>query len=198
MKSTLLAIGFATSLCAAQNRVFVGATPTNLVLDLSQSVMVADPLLPNAVLVLMPIQGSWLSFATFDSSFVMNSTFGAGGWLRCSMTALEFAYVTDTMCAHAAPPGDLAPRALLTTDWDFGPYTGLLGTPFFPLPNSTFFPTAPFATVSGLDQTFTQEHFQLRTRGFFATDLWNGCPGASTVTPTFSGFLVARFSYVFL
>ena len=194
--SAALAIAF-SSLGFAQTRVFLGPTPTNLVLDLSQSVMVADPLLINAVYVLMPIQGSYLSFATFDSTLVMNSTFGTGGWMRCNMTALEFAYITDTACAHTAASGQTAPLALVTTDYDFGPYSGLAGTPFVPFPNSTLFP-APFATVSGLGQTFTQEHFQLRTRGFQLNELWNGCPGPATVNPTFTGFLVVRFSYDFV
>ena len=39
------------------------------------------------------------------------------------------------------------------------------------------------------------ERWQLRTRGFFPSDRWNACPGPAGVTPSFAGFIGARFAY---
>lgn len=192
---TLVALGLLAITATAQNRVFLGATPTNLFTNFSNTLVAPDPFLSNGFVVLMPLTAV-SGFAAFESVLSMNFVFGAGSWLRCTMTAVEWAYISDNACAHAPGPGLSVPLSLLTTDYDYGPYTGQAGTPFSPWPNSTRFPTNSQSYVNGLISSFSYERWQLRTRGFFNADLWNGC-GPASITPAFSGFLVARFSYVF-
>jgi hypothetical protein len=200
----LLAVAVWSGLAAAvvaQNRVYLGGVPTNLSLDLSMTAVVPDPTQPDAFLALMPLStvvGFGNGFAAFDGTFVMNQSFGTGNWLRCTMTAVEWAYISDSACAHAPGPGYSAPLSLLTTDYDYGAYQGVVGTPFLPWPNASYFVGSFQSQVGGYGSGLTPEHWQLRTRGWNTTDLWNGCgPSPSSVTPTFPGWLVARFAYVF-
>jgi hypothetical protein len=200
MKSLLLTCALALAAIApTQNRVFLGPTPTNLSLDLGNAFVVPDPLVSNALLVLTPLSAV-SAWAAFDAVDAMNFQFGSGNWLRCRMTAIEWAYLSDSACAHAPAPGSPVPLSLLTTTYDYGAYTGQAGTPFSPFPNSTRFPANFQSFVSGLPAGggLSIERWQLRTRGFFTNELWNGCgPSPGQVTPTFPGFLLARISYVF-
>ncbi len=194
--SSLLAL---TAVAPAQSRVYVAGTPTNLLLNLSVGALAPDYAASDAFYALMPLSsvtGFGGGFAVFDPGLQMDFTFGAGNWLRCTMVATDWAYITDTACAHLPGAGYTAPLSLLTTDFDYGPYTGAVGTPYQPFGNSTLFHGNFQSYVSGLGQTFTQERWQLRTRGWPLTDYWNGCP-ASGVTPTFPGWLIVRFTYSF-
>ncbi len=201
----LLAVAVLSAFAAAvpaQARVFLNGVPTNLSLDLSLTAVVPDPTQPGTFLALMPLStvaGFGGGFATFDGSFVMNQAFGAGNWWRCVMSAVEWAYISDSACAHAPGPGYGTPISLLTTDYDYGAYQGVTGTPLQPWLNSSYFVGGLQSQVGGYSASLTPERWQLRTRGWSTTDLWNGCgPSPSSITPNFSGWLIARFSYVFI
>lgn len=197
--SSLLALA---SLAPAQNRVFFNGTPTNLLLDLSSTLIAFDASASSAFYAVMPLStlnggGGAGCFATWDPGMLMDILYGPGAWLRCRMEATAWAYLTDEGCAHAAGPAYGAPLSLLTTDFDFGPYAGIVGAPFQPFPNSTLFFGNYASHVMGLGNTFTQERWQLRTRGWDPLNQWNAC-GAAGVTPEFAGFLVAHFTIQFL
>lgn len=205
MKIQSLACSFLFALAAiapAQNRVFLAGTPTNLLFNLSNTAVAPDAAVGNAFYALMPlsvVQGGGGGFAVFDPSLQMDLTYGPGSWLRCTMVATDWAYISDDACAHLAGPGYAAPQSLLTTDYDYGPYPPCVGTPYQPFPNSTVFAGNSQSYVQGLGNTFTQERWQLRTRGWDTNDLWNGCGASSSgVTPTFSGWLIVRFTYTFV
>ena len=192
---------FATLVLPAQTRVSIGGTPTNLSADWSRIVFAPDPLQLDAFLALMPLSEVSVGgggFAVIDSDFYMDSMYGVGNWLRCTLTATDYAYISDMPCAHLAGPGYAAPQALLTSDYDYGPYTGVAGTPYSPFPNGTRFGGnfQSFLNGQGLP-SFHRERWQLRTRGWNPTDLWNGCGANVNITANFSGFLLARFTFAF-
>ncbi len=193
--STLLALAAASP---AQNRVFANGTPTNLLLDLSQTAIAVDPAIGNGFYALMPVSTLFGGmgagcFATFDAGLTMDILFGAGNWLRCRMDATAWGYLTDAGCAHSAASAYAAPLSLLTTDYDFGPYAGIPGLPFALLPNCTVFNGNFATTVQGLGYTFTQERWQLRTRGWDPLNQWNACTSGG-VTPAFEGWVIAHFT----
>ncbi len=188
-----LALALTTAALPAQpSRVFLGPTPTNMHADWSQIATAPDPSLPNTFVAVMPLSqiSSW---AFWESDMSMTFAYGPGNWQQLTLTAVDWAYVTATPCAHQPAPGASAPLSLLTTDYDFGPYSGQPGTPLFT--DASYFVGGPQSFVSGLGNTFSFERWQLRTRGFFTTDLWNACPPPVGVTPSFSGFLGVRFSF---
>ena len=80
---------------------------------------------------LAEVSGGGGGFAIFDDTTTMNFSYGSGNWLRCTMTATDWAYISDDICAHQAPAGYSQPQSLLTTNFDYGPYSPAAGTPFF-------------------------------------------------------------------
>jgi hypothetical protein len=183
----------------SQNRVFILGTPTNLRVDWSMVISVPDPVIPNSFYSVIPIGpfGSLPGFNVWDGDVTMDLAFGAGNWMRCTMRAEEWAYVTDAACAHVPGPGLPAPMSVLMSSFDWGDFDGSLGIPHYPWPNSTRFPTSILSSVIRGAYGFNTESWQLRTRGFFSSEIWNGCGPSLGVTPTFSGFVVARFSFNF-
>jgi hypothetical protein len=161
-----LTLLFAAALPA--QRVFVLGAPSNLVLNLANTLIVPDPAAGNAFFALMPlstVQTPGNGFARFDSGLEMNMTFGVGTWRRCTMTATDWAYITDTACAHTPGVGYSAPISLLTTTYDYGAYSGQIGVPYAPFANSTRFPQNFQSFVAGLGTfSFDREYWQLRTR----------------------------------
>jgi hypothetical protein len=125
----------------------------------------------------------------------------ASNWLGCRMTATDWAYLSPAPCAHVAGNNVgapyVTPLSLLTTNSDFGLYTGSSGMPHVPVPDVTLFPQSPASYIEGLGNSWTVETWQLRTRGFWLNDHWNGCQSTG-LTPSFSGFLAARFTFTFL
>lgn len=204
MKTAWFAVSLllAAAPVAAQGvRVVLNGMPTNLLVDWGGVAASPDATVGNAFVALMPLSAV-STWATFESGLAMDTTFGAGNWLRCTMTATDWAYLSADACAHL--PGSnggtpyTAPLSLLTTDFDFGPYAGATGTPQFPTPDTTLFPRTQASFVEGLGSTqLPQEHWQLRTRGFAGTNLWNACPGSTSVDPNFTGWLAARFAFSF-
>jgi len=180
-----------TALPAQASRVFLGGVPTNMHADWSQVATAPDPTIPNTFVAVMPL-GAVSSWAFWEPDLGMDMTFGVGNWQQLALSAVDWAYVTPDPCAHLPAPGAGAPLSLLTTDFDYGPYTGQPGAPLFA--GATYCPGAPQSFVSGLTNTWSLERWQLRTRGFFPTDLWNACPGPVGITPSFSGFLGVRFT----
>ena len=184
----------------AQQRVFLNGTPTNLLLDFANAAFAPDPTTNDAFLLLAPLSefsGGSSGFAAFEAVPIMDLNFGAGNWLRCTMTATDWAYLSADACAHQAAFGSIQPLSLLTSDFDSGAYTGLPGLPNVPIPGSTLFSQASTSTLSGLETSLSFERWQLRTRGFALNDLWNACPPSSTVTANFGGFLAARYTFSF-
>ena len=178
------------------SRVLLPLGPTNMWVDWSQ-VSTAPAVQPDSFIAVMPLTAvSQWAFWEPDQS--MDLTFGPGNWRQLVMTAEEWAYLSADPCAHQPAAGSAAPLSLLTSDYDSGPYVGLPGTPLFA--GATY--SLPFGALShsvgGLMNmgSFSLERWQLRTRGFFAGDLWNACPPNGQVTANFSGVLVARFSFV--
>lgn len=188
----LSAAAIATPASSQMTRVVINGVPTNMSADWSQVVAVPDPVMPDTFVALMPLN-SISSWAQWEPDLGMDLVFGIGNWNQLTMSALEWAYLSPDACAHQPAPGGSAPESLLTTDFDYGPYTGVAGTPLFP--DATYFAGSPQSFVSGLTNSFSLERWQLRTRGFFPSMLWNGCPGSSSVTHNFTGFLAARFTY---
>lgn len=187
-----LAGSLSSSLAAQRTRVLADDAPTNLLVDWRQVSAVPDPAEPQTFLVVMPVAcvSTW---AVWEPDPVMDMTFGAGNWKRLTMEAADWAYLTPDTCAHRPPAGAAAPRSLLTSDDDFGPYAGVLGVPMSPV--ASYFVGGAQSVVSGLRDSFSLERWQLRTRGFFPGALWNACAPSSSVTPNFTGFVGARFSY---
>lgn len=182
----------ACSLQAQTNRVVVNGTPTNMLVDWSQVSAVPDPTQTDAFLAVMPVSAV-SAWAAWEPDPIMDLSFGQGNWGRLTLTAVDWAYVTPTACAHLPPAGGSAPLSLLTTDYDYGPYTGAMGLPLFA--GASYFLANNQSVVSGLANTFDLERWQLRTRGFFLSDFWNACPGPAGLTPSFTGFVGARFTY---
>ncbi len=202
-RSTLLAATlalFATEANAQASRVIIGGVPSNLLVDWSGVAVAPDAATPNAFIALMPLSAV-SSWAWFEPDLAMDFRYGAGNWLRCRMTATDWAYLSADPCAHVAGNNAGAPYAaplsLLTTNSDFGLYTGSSGMPHVPVPDVTLFPQSPASYIEGLGNSWTVETWQLRTRGFWLTDQWNGCQSTG-LTPSFSGFLAARFTFTFL
>lgn len=197
--ATTMAV-FAADLSAQATRVFIAGVPSNLRADWSNVAVAPDATTPNAFIALMPLNAA-STWAMFEPGIVMNSQFGSGNWLRCRMTATDWAYLSPDPCAHAAGNNAgvpyPAPLSLLTSDYDFGPYSGSIGMPHVPLPNVTLFGQAPTSYIEGLGNQFEIETWQLRTRGFWLNDQWNGCQ-SSSLTPSFNGFLAARFTFTFI
>ena len=192
---TILAL--AAPAAEAQNRVVLGGVPTNLHIDFSNVFWSQDISTPGAFYAVLPLSEVG-AFMAFDPVVAMDFTFGAGSWLRCHMVATEWAYFATSPCAHQPGSSYTAPQSLLTTDYDFGPYTGVQGAPHTPLVYWTRFGRHPQAYLQGLDSSWNREHWQLRTRGWDATDEWNGCgPSPGSVTPTFSGWIAVRFTVAF-
>ena len=181
-----------TALPAQASRVFLGGVPTNMHADWSQVATAPDPTIPNTFVAVMPL-GAVSSWAFWEPDLSMDMTFGVGNWQQLALSAVDWAYVTPTACAHLPPTGASAPLSLLTTDYDYGPYTGAMGLPLFA--GASYFLANNQSVVSGLANTFDMERWQLRTRGFFLNDLWNACPGPAGLTPSFTGFVGARFHY---
>ncbi|HEX6813840.1 MAG TPA: hypothetical protein VF384_19620 [Planctomycetota bacterium] len=189
-----------TATVPAQGRIFIGAVPSNLTLNLSSTVVVPDYAAPDAFYALMPFASGagTLGFAFLDSDPTMNLTFGTGMWTRCIMTSTHWAYLSNDSCAHQPAPGSAVPLSLLTTAYDFGFYSGRPGLPHQPWPNTTMFTGNSQSWMQGQPFGFAPENWQLRARGWNTTDLWNACPGSTSVGPTFSGWLVARFTFTFV
>ena len=203
MKKILFALGLlscAASVCAQQTRVILNGVPTNLRVDWSVISVSPDAIAGNAFLAFLPLE-NLTSWASFDAGLAMDSAFGAGNWLRCRMAATDWAYLSSQPCAHqsgsnAGVPYP-APLSLLTTSYDYGAYTGVFGQPNFPIADATLFGGNLASVVQGLDQHWAVESWQLRTRGFWLDDLWNGCAGSTSPTPNFPGWLAARFEFTF-
>jgi hypothetical protein len=187
-----VALALASPAAAQRARVLANGAPTNLLVDWRQVSAVPDVTAPRTFLVVMPLTAV-SAWAVWEPDPVMDLTFGAGNWKRLSMTAEDWAYLTPDTCAHRPAAGAAAPRSLLTSDDDFGPYAGVLGVPMSPI--ASYFVGGTQSVVSGLLNSFSLERWQVRTRGFFPSTQWNACAPASSVTPNFSGFLGARFSY---
>lgn len=189
---TLAAAMFAAPASAQLTRVVIQGVPTNMVADWSQVVTVPDPVQPATFLALMPLSavGTW---AQWDPDPGMDLIFGAGNWSRVAMNALDWAYISPDPCAHQGAPGTAAPQSLLTTNYDYGGYTGMAGAPLFP--DVTYFVADGQSYVGGLVNSWSLERWELRARGFFPSMLWNACPSSSAVTHNFTGFLGARFTY---
>lgn len=192
---------FATQGSAQATRIIIGGVPTNLLADWGSIAVAPDASTPNAFFALMPL-GSVSSWAGFEPGLAMDQLFGAGNWLRCRMTATDWAYLSPDPCAHlAGNNGGVpypAPLSLLTSTYDWGPYLGSVGMPHVPIPGVTLFAQTPTSFVQGLGNHWTVEHWQLRTRGFQLNDLWNGCAGSASPTPNFTGLLAARFTFTFI
>ncbi|MEC7725129.1 MAG: hypothetical protein VYD05_06430 [Planctomycetota bacterium] len=183
------------SACALQaqtNRVVVNGVPTNMTANWNQVSAVPDPTQPDTFLAVMPISAV-STWAAWEPDAIMDLSFGQGNWGRLILSAVDWAYVTPAACAHLPPVGGSAPLSLLTTDYDYGPYTGAMGQPLFV--GASYFVASNQSVVSGLANTFDMERWQLRTRGFFPSDRWNACTGPAGVTPSFAGFIGARFAY---
>lgn len=203
MKKILFAMGLlacASTASAQQARVILNGVPTNLRVDWSVISVTPDSLVGNAFLGFLPLN-QLSSWASFEPSLTMDSNFGAGNWLRCRMEATDWAYLSAQSCAHLAGSNAgvpyAAPLSLLTSSYDSGAYSGVFGQPNFPIADATLFGGNQVSVVQGLNNTFTLERWQLRTRGFWLDDLWNGCAGSSSPTPNFSGWLAARFEFTF-
>ena len=201
--SPALALLFFAALVPAQGRVLIGSVPTNLSLDLSSTLTVLDSSAPDAFFALMPFTTGQASFnfAVFDPDLVMNMSYGSGNWLHCTMVATHWAYLPTTTCAHQPAPGTAAAQSLLTSDFDWGFYGGVPGTPNQPWPGATMFTggTWPASSVcQGLSSGFTLVRWQLRTRGWNTTDAWNACPPNGSPFPNFSGWLLVRFTFSFV
>jgi len=181
------------SLSAQQ--VYVNGAPSNLVLDLSSTATFVDPLAGDAFYAFLPLSEVG-SFCTMIAPVSMDMSWGAGNWVRCSLTATDWAYLTTDACAHLPAPGEAAPLSLLTSDYDYGGYPGWPGAPLGLLPDATAFAGSWATTISGIDWSWSDEHWQLRTRGWNPTEHWNAC-GSSSLTPSFDGFLVVRITFAF-
>lgn len=196
---TSLALLSITAGLPAQTRVVLGGVPSNLLLDLSATVTAPDAAAADAFFALMPVSNggsSSFDFAVFDGDASMNVSFGSGNWLRCTMVATQWAYLSNDACAHQPPLGTAAPLSLLTSNYDYGTYFGMPGAPHTPWPNATLFGGTYLSFCQGLP-SWSQERWQLRTRGWGANEAWNACPPNQTVTPNFGGWLVARFTFSF-
>lgn len=198
--SPLLLAALAAPASAQLQRVIVNGTPSNLHADWTGVTVVPDAFAPNTFVALMPLESlsDWLSF---ESGLSMDFSFGQGNWLRCRMTATDWAYLSPNACAHV--PGNSggvvhsAPLSLLTSNFDSGAYVGSVGAPHTPVPGATLFGQSPTSFVQGLGNHWAFESWQLRTRGFLPNELWNGCPGSANVTPNFTGWIAARFEFTF-
>tara|TARA_R110002094_G_scaffold37760_2_gene50606 strand:+ start:2042 stop:2446 length:405 start_codon:yes stop_codon:yes gene_type:complete len=133
----------------------------------------------------------------------MDPTIGPGNLLRCRMKTTDRAYISCNPCVHAqgnnAGVPYAGPMSLLTSNFDFGPYSGSPGLPHFPILDATLFGQNQNSYIEGLGNTntFALESRQLCTRGFQVNDLWNACPAQTTPTTLFSGHLAARFTLTF-
>ena len=194
-----LAVLLSVATLSAQGRVVLGGVPSNLQFNLGTTVVAPDASASNAFFALIPITNGQnsLGFAVFDGDIQMNSLFGTGNWLRCRMFATDWAYLSTAVCAQQPALGGSAPLSLLTTDYDYGPYTGRPGIPRTPWPDATLFTGSSQSFCQGLP-SFSQERWQLRTRGFATNDAWNACPPNLQVTQNFSGWLIARFTFTFV
>lgn len=192
---------FATlgALCVApaQSRLYVNGSPTNMLVDWSQIATLPDPAQSDAFLAIMPLSAveTW---AVWQPDIFMDAQFGVGNWTRVRMEATDWAYLSPDACAHQPAAGAAAPQSLLTSNYDFGAYTGVAGSPLFP--GATQFGGSPVSYVEGLGQWafYTNETWQLRTRGFWTNELWNACPGSANVTPNFTGYLGVRIRFSLL
>jgi hypothetical protein len=193
---SLTSVGaFAAPAAAQLQRVMINAQPTNMVANWAQVLAVPDSSQPNTFLALMPLSvlSTW---AEWDPDQIMDLQFGGGNWSRMSMTASAWAYLSPDVCAHQPALGATHPESLLTSDFDNGPYIGVQGGPLFASAGATVFSSSTASIVGGLTgSSFSRERWQLRTRGFFPSMLWNACPNAGSITPTFSGFIGVRFTY---
>ena len=198
--AALLSAALSLPATAQTQRVVLNGVETNLHVDWVGTSAVVDPLNPQAFLILMPLE-LLTSWSRFESKTSMDFNYGPGNWLRCRMTATDWGYLSGDPCAHL--PGSNAgfpyplPLSLLTSTYDAGAYLGSVGAPHFPIPDFTLFDQTPVSFVQGLDNDWSFESWQLRTRGFWPNDLWNGCAPSVDVTPNFSGWLVARFEFSF-
>ena len=195
--SSAFALLFFAALVPAQGRVFIGGVPTNLRLNLSSTSVAPDVAAANAFYALMPFTNGTpcFDFAVFDSDLTM-WYYGPGNWLRCTMVATHWAYLSNDACAHQPAPGTAAPQSVLMSDFDYGPYSGMPGAPNQPWPGATVFNGSVWSFCHGLSN-LTEERWQLRTRGFWTNQPWNACPPNGSVTPNFSGWLIARFTFSF-
>jgi len=188
----VLLCGLAPQLVA--QRVYVNSIPTNLTCNWSQVVTLPDPVQPDTFLALMPISAipQW---ATWDGDLGMDLTYGAGNWLRCRMTALQWAYLSPSACAHLPAAGATAPLSLLTTSYDYGAFWGSPGQPL--IPDATQFANQGLSYIDGSSHPMRQERWQLRSSGFFF-EPWNACAGGFPSGPNFGGWLAVRMHYQFL
>ena len=181
----------------AQQRIFINGSPTNMLADWSQISSMPDSTAPNTFLAFMPISAV-SSWAVWEPDITIDANFGPGNWIRVRIEATYCASLSPDTCAHQSAAGTTAPMSLLTSSYDFGAYSGVNGTPLFA--GATIFPSSPIAYVEGLPAFagWTFERWQLRTRGFWPNEPWNACQTASTVTPNFTGYLGARFTFTLL
>ena len=200
--SSALALLTFAALVPAQARIFIGGVPSNLWLDLSSTAVVLDPAASDAFYALMPFTNGQVSFnfAVFEDVSTMNLSYGAGNWLRCTMVATHWAYLSNDACAHQPAPGTAAPQSMLWSDHDYGFDPGIPGTPNQPWPGATLFSGSTWSVIRGLSPPPPfpgPERWQLRTRGFLTTDRWNACPPGTSIGPNFTGWLLARFTFSF-
>ncbi|MFN3242388.1 MAG: hypothetical protein ACE37K_12845 [Planctomycetota bacterium] len=180
---------------AQATRVYLNGTPSNLLVDWGLAAVVPG-VQPDSFVAVLPI-GDLAPFMRFEPDASMDLSFGAGNWLRCTMRATNWGYLSGDACAHQPAAGASSPYSLLTTSYDWGMYDetfASLGAQLFP--GLTAFPTAPASVCQGLSG-WTFENWQLRTRGFALNNLWNACPGSASVDPNFGGYVGAEFSYGF-
>lgn len=161
---------------------------------------IADSLAPNTFVAVMPLT-ALRSWAAVESKPTMDDEYGAGNWLRCRMNATQLAYLSANPCAlllgNDAGKPYAAPMSLLTSNQWQGPCTGVPGQPDDPIPGAAMFVGTEASSIEGPGNTWATESWQLRTRGYRATDLWNGCAGQSKPSPNFSGWLVGRITFDF-
>jgi hypothetical protein len=182
----ILVMMLTSDIRAQSSRLHLGGVPTNLHLDWTSAVAVPYTQAPDNFVVLMPLS-ALAQWAQFEGPFSMNWTYGQNNWLQCSMVAEAWSYLSLTPCAHQAPAGQSTPLSLLTTNFDFGSYSGSPGLPFLPDATLFFSNGQSYMTTSGLGMN----NWELRTSDFFGSP-WNSCSGGG-----FGGWLLARFSYSF-
>src|SRR5262245_43673543 len=102
-----------TATVPAQSRVYIGGVPSNLLLNLSSTVVAPDAMAPDAFFALMPFANGQnnFDFAAFDPTIMMDFWFGSGNWLRCRMAATHWAYLSNAACAHQPAVGAAAPQS---------------------------------------------------------------------------------------
>jgi len=205
LTTLLCAAALAATAGAQHQRVTLNGTPTNLLADWSNVFFLTSSVGPNGFHVILPLAevrgGSGGPFV-FEGDARMDALYGAGAWSRCTMRAEEWWYLSSDRCLHRPAPGAAAPESLLTTDFDYGTYTGIGGR------RATIYywwmsfrglsdPQAVIsgARVGGLGPA-ANERWQLRVHGSSPSNSWNACPGGAP-TPTAPGWIAVYFTFAF-